>query len=168
MTPCLAFSTSGMIHDIKSSTTDVRRRSRRIPPVANEVLILHKHLTIDFVSRTEMPTARSLLQSDLFQLSIHSMSVRIQTEKGYGTATSLHCSSWRKRVPQKPQTSPGCSRTYSCSSIASSSHQSGCISFLPCRCSPVSHQPPSKTPVKTLVSQQSPAITSARSQAPCC
>ena len=58
MTPCLAFSTSGVIHDIKSSTTGVRRRSRRVPPVANEVLILPKHLTIDFVSGTETPTAR--------------------------------------------------------------------------------------------------------------
>lgn len=92
--------------------------------------------------------------------------VRTQTEKGCDTATSLHCSSWRKRVPQKPQTSPGCSRTYSCSSTASWSHQSGCISFLLCRCFPISHQPPYKTPVKTLVPQQSPAITSARSQAP--
>lgn len=92
--------------------------------------------------------------------------VRTQTEKGCDTATSLHCSSWRKRVLQKPQTSPGCSRTYSCSSTASWSHQSGCISFLLCRCFPISHQPPYKTPVKTLVPQQSPAITSARSQAP--
>lgn len=81
MAPCLAFSISGMIHDIKSSTTGVRQRSRRVPPVANEVLILPKHLTIDFVSGTEMPTVRSLLQSDLFHLSIHSMLSELRPKK---------------------------------------------------------------------------------------